>query len=76
MKSMVRRLSGVCFAEGARAWVAEMKSAHAHLLDYPFDKWRDAALHEKAKKSQWNGSMDLDWSRPVDPFNLRNTAHR
>ena len=27
------------------------------------------ALYEKAKKLQWNGSMDLDWSRPVDPFN-------
>ena len=24
-------------------------------------------LYEKAKRSQWNGSTDLDWSTPVDP---------
>src|SRR3954470_10536920 len=27
-------------------------------------------LYEKAKTSQWNGSIDLDWSTDVDPQQL------
>ena len=30
-----------------------------------------ARLYEAAKDSQWNGTKDLDWSRDVDPMNVR-----
>lgn len=30
-------------------------------------------LYEKAKKSQWNGATDLDWSIPVDPEEIATT---
>ena len=37
-------------------------------------------LYEKAKRDQWNGSVQLDWSTQVDPegeiINLRLAKHR
>ena len=32
-------------------------------------------LYEKAKRSQWNGSTDLDWSTPVDQEALAHQAY-
>ncbi|MGC6417546.1 MAG: ferritin-like domain-containing protein [Bradymonadia bacterium] len=71
MKSMGPSAFRGLFLQKGRERVAEMKSGHhAHFnFDYPSDNGAMRALYEKAKKLQWNGSMDLDWSRPVDPFN-------
>ena len=36
-------------------------------FDYATDRQKLGALYEKAKKYQWNATVDIDFSRPVDP---------
>jgi hypothetical protein len=36
-------------------WDFDYEPTHAEL----------ESLYETAKKNQWNGSIDLDWSRPI-----------
>ncbi len=38
--------------------------------DYQHDDVRLTRLYEKAKRSQWNVSTDIDWSRDVDPSHV------
>lgn len=49
----------------------QMQARHQAHFDftYPADNAKLRALYEKAKRLQWNGSLDLDWSIDVDPMN-------
>jgi len=38
--------------------------------DYAHDDERLVRLYEKAKKSQWNVTTDIDWDRDVDPTHV------
>ncbi len=71
LKSMGPSAMRGLFLQMGRRQTAEMKSNHsAHFnFSYPSDNGAMKSLYEKAKRLQWNGSVDLDWSTPVDPFN-------
>jgi hypothetical protein len=58
------------FLQNGRKQIAEMQATHsAHFnFQYPADNDAMRALYEKAKRLQWNGSMDLDWKIGVDPM--------
>src|SRR4026207_2062715 len=52
----------------SRAAAARMISARLDTLwdfDYEPTHAELESLYETAKKNQWNGSIDLDWSRPI-----------
>ncbi len=59
------------FLQRGRSRIASMRASHDAYFDfnYPKDNQKMEALYEKAKRMQWNGSVDLDWSTSVDPFN-------
>ena len=59
------------FLQRGRSRIASMRASHDAYFDfnYPRDNQKMEALYEKAKRLQWNGSVDLDWSTSVDPFN-------
>lgn len=59
------------FLQRGRRETASMQATHAAHFDfqYPNDNEKMRALYEKAKRLQWNGSTDLDWSTSVDPLN-------
>jgi len=58
------------FLQQGRNGTAEMQANHrAHFnFDYPADDSSMRALYEKAKRLQWNGSVDLPWATNVDPY--------
>ncbi|MEE2788070.1 MAG: ferritin-like domain-containing protein [Myxococcota bacterium] len=62
---------GLFLQRGRSGRPSQMQARHqAHFdFSYPADNAQLRALYEKAKKLQWNGSIDLDWSIDVDPFN-------
>jgi hypothetical protein len=59
------------FLQRGRSRIATMRASHDAYFDfnYPKDNQRMEALYEKAKRMQWNGSLDLKWDTSVDPFN-------
>ncbi len=46
----------------------EVGSVLRAILNYDYASHQEALrrLYEKAKREQWNGSIELDWSQPVD----------
>ncbi|MCA9544674.1 MAG: hypothetical protein KC613_09805, partial [Myxococcales bacterium] len=60
---------GLFLRRGRRGPVA-MPAHHSAWFDfdYPKDDPQLAALYEKAKRLQWNGSTDLPWQTSVDPL--------
>jgi hypothetical protein len=62
---------GLFLRKGRGGAPAQMQARHSAHFDftYPADNAKLRALYEKAKKQQWNGSTDLDWSTDVDPMN-------
>ena len=72
LKSMApSALRGLFLQRGRSGQPSHMQARHQAHFDftYPADNAQLRALYEKAKKLQWNGSIDLDWSIDVDPFN-------
>ena len=59
------------FLQRGRGRIASMRASHDAYFDfnYPKDNQKMEALYEKAKRMQWNGSLDLKWDTSVDPFN-------
>ena len=59
------------FLQRGRSRIASMRASHDAYFDfnYPKDNLKMEALYEKAKRMQWNGSLDLKWDTSVDPFN-------
>ncbi len=59
------------FLQVGRKGESQLRARHETHFDfrYPRDQPDMARLYEKAKRLQWNGSTDLDWSTSVDPLN-------
>ena len=71
LRSMAPSALRGLFLQRGRRDVSVMQARHGAHFDfqYPADNEAMRALYEKAKKLQWNGSMDLPWSTSVDPLN-------
>src|SRR5262249_17852519 len=57
------------------AWAAPIREVQNHadvIFTWDYERSRQplSKLYEKAKTSQWNGSVDLDWSIEVDQEQL------
>lgn len=61
---------GLFLKQGRRGEPVRMASDHRAFFDfsYPADQPQMRALYEKAKRLQWDGARDLDWSVSVDPL--------
>ena len=63
-------LRGLFLQVGRRGGVKMQAQHQAYFdFDYPNDDPQMRKLYEKAKRLQWNGSVDLDWTLSVDPHN-------
>ncbi len=62
---------GLFLRKGRSGEPTQLRSKHRAFLDfeYPDDQPEMRRLYEKAKRLQWNGATDLDWSTDVDPMN-------
>ncbi len=62
---------GLFLRSGRSGETTALRSTHRARLDfqYPNDQPEMRRLYEKAKRLQWNGATDLDWSTSVDPDN-------
>jgi hypothetical protein len=62
---------GLFLRQGRRHTPTRLRSHHKVFLDFDYtpDQPEMRALYEKAKRLQWNGSVDLDWRQSVDPLN-------
>lgn len=62
-RGLIRKL-----AKGADG--TEMPLDHSAFFDWRYTREfpEITRLYEAAKSSQWNATVDIDWSRPVDPF--------
>jgi hypothetical protein len=60
---------GLVQQRGKRGGKVDMPTEYAAIFDtgYQRDKPELGRLYSTAKRSQWNGEIDLDWSAPADP---------
>lgn len=65
---------GLILKQGVRDEPARIVSAHETIIDWQLrsDSPELQALYQKAKRLQWNGATDLDWSINVEPESNEN----